>query len=118
MDKLSESNFLVYAMNNYDSPICTDLEEFNSDLNRIKYIIRCLRSKEINVQLILNHLIVLYNVFGNNATNMIMFKIERDLWKYLIPFLVYLNRLDEQTLALYLININLDNEIISKLQTL
>ena len=117
MENLSESNFLVYAMHNYDTPVCLDLEEFNNDLNRIKCVVRGLRPKEINVQLVLNHIIILFNVFGNSAISMLLFRVEKENWKYLIPFLIYLDRLDEDDLNFCLKHCEqLDETIINKLR--
>ena len=65
---LTEENFILFAMKNYDNPSCDSVEEFNSDLNRIKYLKRLLRKcetgEEIKERLILNHLIIFFNVFG------------------------------------------------------
>ncbi len=84
---------------------CNDMaedfnSEFNEDLNRFKYLKRLLRRYEVDddlqERLILNHLIVLYNVFGIEACNrMIWFKIEPIHWHYIKPFLVYLHYLPD-----------------------
>jgi hypothetical protein len=72
----------------------SDLEE---DLKRFKYIKRLFRRYEttdvLSERLILNHLIVLYNVFGNETTLMLLYKLENKYWSYLKTFLVYLNRM-------------------------
>lgn len=85
---------------NYNNPECIDIEEFKEDLARFKYLKRLLRryevSDELQERLILNHLIVLYNVFGIEAANkMIWYKIEPEHWTYIKPFLVFLNYLPE-----------------------
>jgi len=99
-DDLTEENFILYAAKNYSNPQCLDVEEFYDDLARFKYIKRLLRKYQqsglIQERLILNHLIILYNVFGIEASNrMVFYKIEKELWPSLKPFLVFLNYLPE-----------------------
>lgn len=99
-DTLNRKNFELYAAQNYNNPECIDIEEFKEDLARFKYLKRLLRRYEVNDELqerlILNHLIVLYNVFGIEAANkMIWYKIEPEHWTYIKPFLVFLNYLPE-----------------------
>ena len=77
-----------------------DVEEFNQDVNRFKYIKRLLKRYELTgdlqERLILNHLIVLFNVFGIDAGNrMIWYKVNEEHWHYIKPFLVYLHYLPE-----------------------
>lgn len=94
MMQLSESTFLVYAMNSYDNPSCSDISEFEEDLKRFQYLRKLFnRYKQfgdLRERLILNHLIVLYNVFGFDATTMLYMKME-DFHEYLKPFIDYLN---------------------------
>ena len=95
MEKLDDSNFMLYAAKYYDNPGCMDLLEFHDDLNRIKYIKRLFRryaeTGELKERLILNHLIVLYNVFDRDAlTRMLVYKLY-DYLEYLKPFLLLLN---------------------------
>jgi hypothetical protein len=73
----------------------SDLEE---DLKRFKYIKRLFRryaaTGNMSERLILNHIIVLYNVFGDAATLMLLFKLnEQNYWSYLKTFLIFLNRM-------------------------
>ena len=92
--KLTEVNFLLYAMNCYDNPSCHDIEEFGEDLKRFQYLRRLFnRYKqfgELKERLILNHLVVLYNVFGDKATNMLYMKLE-GYHEQVKPFVDYLN---------------------------
>jgi hypothetical protein len=96
--KLNESTFLLYAMNQYDNPACHEMEEFEEDLKRFQYLRRLFsRYKqfgELRERLILNHLIILYNVFGLKTTNMLFFRLE-GYHEYLKPFVEYLNYLPE-----------------------
>ena len=99
-DELTSKNFKLFAANNYNNPECTDIEEFKQDLNRFKYLNRLLtryeEHGELQERLILNHLIVLYNVFGIEAGNkMIWYKIDENHYQYIKPFLVYLHYLPE-----------------------
>jgi len=126
--KLTENNFIMYAMKNYANPQCMDIREFNDDLKRIKYIKRLLgrykASGELKDRLILNHLIILYNVFGvQAATKMLFYKIEEKHWSQLKTFLVYLNYMPE-TIAgsrdklIINSNITLDMNIVQVLRDL
>lgn len=93
--QLTNNNFTLYAAKHYDNVNCVDMMEFYEDLNRIKYIKRLFKryreSGELKERLILNHLIILYNVFENEAiTNILLFKLY-DYWDLLKPFLVFLS---------------------------
>lgn len=92
--QLTESTFLLYAMKHYDNPQCIDVEEFEEDMKRFQYLRKLFgryRSEvDLKERLILNHLIVIYNVFGLNATNMLFMKLH-DYHEYLTPFVTYLN---------------------------
>lgn len=92
---LNDSNFVLYAAKFYDNPSCESYEEFENDLNRIRYIKKLLKKYEkdgeLKERLILNHLIILYNVFTPSAcTRMLCFRLHSQL-EYLKPFLVLLN---------------------------
>jgi hypothetical protein len=96
MNELNNENFLMYAIKHYDNPSCTGLKEFDNDLKRLGYIKRLLgryrATGDIKERLIINHLVVLYNVFGiEAATNMLFYKIQGRFWPQLKPFLVFLN---------------------------
>jgi hypothetical protein len=97
---LTEDNFLTHAMNHYDNTQCYSLEEFNDDLKRFLYLkklfSRYKNECELKENLILNHLIVIYNIFGEEATNMLFFKIDKDYWNYLVTFLVFLERMPDE----------------------
>jgi len=100
-DDLNEKNYLHFAMKFYDNRQCTSIEEFNEDLNKIKYVKRLfnrfLETGELRTNLILNHLIVIYNVFENEAaTRMLFFRVEKKFYSILKPFLIFLNRLPEK----------------------
>ena len=95
-DDLTEKNFLLYAMQHYDNPQCVEVEEFNDDLKRIKYIKRLFNQYAIEgvlkERLLLNHVIVFYNVFSvEAATRILFYKLEENIWPMLKTFLFYLN---------------------------
>lgn len=99
-DDLNEKNFLLYAMKEYSNPQCTEVEEFNDDLKKIKYIKRLLNQYVsegvLKERLLLNHIIVFYNVFPPAAaTRILFFKIEEKFWPILKPFLFYLKLMPE-----------------------
>jgi hypothetical protein len=91
---LNDGTFLIYAMNCYDNPSCHDIAEFEEDLKRFQYLRKLFnRYKqfgELRERLILNHLIVLYNVFGPKTTDMLFMKLE-GYHEHLNPFVDYLN---------------------------
>ena len=121
-EKLNDSNFLVYAMHHYDNPQCHSLEEFEEDLKKFLYlkklISRYKKDGELRERLILNHIIVLYNVFGEATTNLLFYKIDESCWDVLVTFLVYLERMPEElpNYSIRLSDIRLDERIISSLR--
>ena len=98
-NELNEDNFLLFAIKNYENPQAVTKEDFEKDLNHFKYIKRLLKrykkSGELKTHLILNHFIILYNIFGEATTPMLFFKIERNLWSSVKSFIIFLNRLPE-----------------------
>ena len=98
--KLTLDNIMMFAMKHYDNPSCVDDKEFLDDMKRFKYLKRLFRkydtSKVLKIRLILNHIIVLANVFGVDASStLLFFKIDRKHWPVLKTFLVYLNYMPE-----------------------
>ena len=98
-NELNEDNFLLFAIKNYENPQAVTKEDFEKDLNHFKYIKRLLkrykREGELKTHLLLNHFIILYNIFGEAATPMLFFKIEKDLWSSLKSFIMFLNKLPD-----------------------
>tara|TARA_Y100001972_G_scaffold37911_1_gene46644 strand:- start:158 stop:544 length:387 start_codon:yes stop_codon:yes gene_type:complete len=96
MNKIDESNFILFAAQSYDNPQCMDETEFFDDLKRFKYLKRLFNkykeNGELKERLVLNHLTILYNLFNQGATRMLFFKL-RNYLDILIPFLVVLGRL-------------------------
>ena len=95
-DELNEDNFLLYAAHHYQNKNCTDTEEFYDDLNRFKYIKRLLgryyNDDDLQERLILNHIVILYNVFGiEAATKMLWYRIDERYWPVIKPMMIYLH---------------------------
>ena len=116
-EQLTDENLLIYAAKHYTNPRCIDAEEFYEDLNRIKYIKRLLNKYEesgnISERLILNHLIVFFNVFGiEPALNMLEFKLDDKYWPVIKPFLIFLRyiRNDQYT------DIKMDQNVVDVLR--
>lgn len=95
---LTEESFILFCQKNYFNPHCSGKTEFVDDLKRIKYLKRLIQRiykyktlKSIRERLIINHIIVLKNVFGEeNSARILFFKLEPKLHSYLKSFLVYL----------------------------
>jgi hypothetical protein len=98
-NELNDDNFILFAIKNYENPQAVTKEDFDKDLNHFKYIKRLLkRYKNTGVlksHLLLNHFIILYNIFGEATTPMLFFKIDEDLWPAMKTFVIFLNRLPE-----------------------
>ena len=125
-DDLTDANFLMFAMKEYTNQQCTNIDEFYDDLKKIKYIKRLinrfLESGKLKEILILNHLIVFYNVFDNKAaTRLLFFKIEDKYWSVLKTFLIYLSMMPETVKGIrgediISSDIQLNQEVIDKLR--
>ena len=98
-DELNESNYLLFAIKFYDNPQAVTKDDFEDDLKRIKYIKRLLKryrnTGELKAHLLLNHFIILYNIFGEGTTAMLFYKIEEEMWEIMKTFVVFLDRLPE-----------------------
>ena len=98
-NELNDDNFILFAIKNYENPQAVTKEDFDKDLNHFKYIKRLLkRYKNTGVlksHLLLNHFIILYNIWGEATTPMLFFKIDKDLWSSMKAFIMFLNRFPE-----------------------
>jgi len=94
-ENLTDENFQLFAMKSYENPHCTDLLEFHDDLKRIRYIKRLFKkyreTGELKERLILNHMLILYNMFESRGMTRILFLKLDDYLDYLKPFLMFLN---------------------------
>lgn len=115
--KLKENNLIVYAAKHYYNPKHIDGEEFFDDLKRFKYVKRLInryhKNGDLAERLILNHLIVIFNVFGYEAgVEMLAMKIPLEQWTTLKPFLVFLRAIKNEDIT----GIEMDKYVISKLR--
>ena len=98
-DELNESNYMLFAIKFYDNPQSVTKEDFEDDLKRIKYIKRLLKryqnNGELKVHLILNHLIILFNVFNEATVPLLFYNLDEELWPAIKSFLIFLNRVSE-----------------------
>lgn len=116
-DDLNDENFELFAVRNYYSPKCVDAEEFYDDLKRFKYIKRLItRYKDSGkppTNLLMNHLIIILNVFGvKNALKMLEFKISEEQWSVIKPFLIFLGAIENTEYT----GIEMDETIINELR--
>ena len=100
---LTPENINMFAIKHYDNPLCVDEKEFLDDMKRFKYLKRLFRkyetSKDLKMRLVINHIIILANVFGvDAATTLLFFKIEKNHWPLLKTFLVFLGYMPENDL--------------------
>jgi len=118
-NELNEENFLLFAIKHYENPQAVTKEDFDKDIHHFKYIKRLLKryknTGELKIHLLLNHFIILYNIFGDAATPMLFFKIEKELWSVMKTFVMFLNRLPQYPKC-YLHDIQVDIHCLSELQ--
>lgn len=110
IDNLNDENFMIYAMKCYESPNCI-MSEFEEDLKRIKYVKRLIKryktNGELKERLILNHIIILSNVFGTrNAVRMLFFRLEEQDYQILKTFLLFLGYMPDLVTGIRGKNIN------------
>ena len=127
MHILTEQNFIIYAAQNYKNSNCADIEEFNEDLNRIKYIKKLFNvyenRNELNLNLIMNHLIIMYNMFDSRAcTRMLFFRLP-EYMHYLRSTLYFTGHLPDMIFNLHedgsvieLAAIQLDTIIVNRMK--
>ena len=127
-DDLNEDNYLMYTMREYNNLQCTDIEEFYDDLKKIKYIKRLFNiyknNSQLKERLILNHLIIFYNVFNvESGTRILFYKIEKEFWPMLKTFLIFLDRMPDKIESIRGItvrssDIQLDDGIVTRLRSI
>ena len=118
-DELNENNYILFAIKYYENPQSVTMEDFESDLKRIRYVKRLLKryknTGELKTHLIVNHLIILFNVFNDAAVPLLFYNLEKELWPSIKSFLVFLNRLPEYPKT-QIHEIIEDSECLSQLQ--
>lgn len=120
-DELNEDNYLIFAIKFYDNPQALTMEDFQSDLKRIRYVKRLLKkyknTGELRTHLILNHLTILFNVFNDAAVPLLFYNLEKELWPTIKSFLLFLNRFPEYPKT-HMHDIEEDIKCLSQLQTI
>ena len=113
ISELNHENWLIFAMRTYTNPFSVTSSDFEEDLKRFKYIKRLLRryetTGELKTHLILNHVIVLYNVFDEAATPLLFYRVEATYWSIIKAFMLFLNRLPPK------LNEDVDEECLKQL---
>ena len=113
ISELNHENWLIFAIRNYNNPLSVTYSDFEEDLKRFKYIKRLLRryetTGELKTHLILNHVIVLYNVFDEAATPLLFYRVEATYWSIIKTFMLFLNRLPPK------LNEDVDEECLKQL---
>ena len=113
ISELNHENWLIFAIRNYNNPLSVTYSDFEEDLKRFKYIKRLLRiyetTGELKTHLILNHVIVLYNVFDDAATPLLFYRVEATYWSIIKAFMLFLNRLPPK------LNEDVDEECLKQL---
>ena len=117
--ELNEENFLLFAIKHYENPSALTKDDFEKDLNHFKYIKRLLKrykgSGELKVHLLINHFIILYNIFGDATTPMLFFKIDQSLWSAIKTFIVFLDKLPDYPKC-YIHDIEMDQRCLEELE--
>jgi len=120
-DELNEDNYILFAIKYYDNPQAVTQDDFFEDLNRFKYIKKLLRryvkSGELKTTLLINHFIIVFNIFNDAALPLLFFKIEKELWSSMKTFLIYLNRIPEYPKS-FLNDIPIDKNCLKILESL
>ena len=118
---LTAANFPLFAIKNYENPQAVTKEDFDKDLQHFKYIKRLLKryknTGELKTHLLLNHFIILYNIFGEATTPMLFFKIEEELWSVMKTFVVFLDKLPQYPKC-YIHDVVIDEYCLSQLASI
>lgn len=109
------------ALRAYDNPQCITVDEFNDDLRRFQsikkaFLIARKDPNDINVRGILNNFVVCFNLFGLDTLDLFLFKIDRDDWDLLFPFLIALNQLPNEYAGIDISSVQLNKAIVNKLR--
>ena len=119
--ELTEDNYVLFAIKYYDNPTAVTKEDFLDDLRRFKYIKRLinkyLKNGEVKLHLLLNHIIIVYNVFNEAATPLLFFKMDKEYWSIIKSIMIFLERypsVESDTLK----QIPINEQIIKELKSL
>ena len=116
--ELNEENFLLFAIKHYENPQAVTREDFDKDLSRFRYVKRLLKryksTGELKVHLLINHFIILYNIFGEATTPMLFYKLDHSLWSCIKTFVIFLDKLPDYPRT-YIHDIDLDENCLEAL---
>ena len=120
-NELNDENYVLFAIKYYDNPQAVTQEDFFEDLNRFKYIKKLLRkyvkTGDLKTSLLINHFIIVFNIFNEAALPLLFFKIEEELWCPLKTFLLFLNRIPEYPKT-FVHEIDVDEKCLNLLETI
>ena len=116
--ELNDDNYLLFAIKFYENPHAVTREDFEDDLKKIKYVKRLLRrylnNNILKTHLILNHLTVLFNVFGDAAVPLLFYNLDEDMWSPIKSFLVFAGKLKREEVE----EISLDEYCLEQLESI
>ena len=111
----------MFAIKHYNNPQSVTVDDFMEDMKKFKYLKRLLKrylkTGVLRVNLILNHLIILFNVFGEGTVPLLMYKLGDEYYSIIKTFLVYINRIPDVSTGIFG-NINIDNDVLDLLNAL
>ena len=117
-NELNDDNYLIFAIKHYDNPQAVTYEDFLNDMKKFKYVKRLLKrykkTGDLKSHLLINHFIVLYNVFQDATTPLLFYKIEKELWSPMKTFNMFLGRLPEHPRS-FISDIQVDIECLKQL---
>jgi hypothetical protein len=98
-DELNEDNYILFAIKHYENPHSVTKEDFFDDLKKFKLIKKIFKKYisdgKINIKLLINHFLILYNVFGEATTPLLFYKIDPEYWNLIKTTIIYLGRFPE-----------------------
>tara|TARA_B100000029_G_scaffold341323_1_gene333567 strand:+ start:98 stop:490 length:393 start_codon:yes stop_codon:yes gene_type:complete len=119
-NELNDDNYLIFAIKHYDNPQAVTYEDFLNDMKKFKYVKRLLKrykkTGDLKSHLLINHFIVLYNVFQDATTPLLFYKIEKELWSPMKTFIMFLGKLPEHPRS-FISDIQVDIECLKQLNT-
>lgn len=120
-DSLNEKNYLMFAIKHYDNPQSVTVDDFMEDIKKFKYLKRLLKrylkTGTLRINLILNHLIILFNVFGDGTIPLLMYKMDVEYWPIIKTFLMYLDRYPADHPGIFG-DINIDKNVAELLESI
>ena len=117
-NELNDDNYLIFAIKHYDNPQAVTYEDCLNDMKKFKYVKRLLKrykkTGDLKSHLLINHFIVLYNVFQDATTPLLFYKIEKELWEPMKTFIMFLGKLPEHPKS-FIHDVQVDLECLKQL---